>query len=104
MELIHKIKQAESDAKKVVENAQRQAADISIQTKDTIAALWEQARRQRTDAINSAVSAARKQAEEQISQMQQQAGQSRVAMIQQAKSKMNAAVQKVLEYVKNLAN
>ncbi|MFC1677479.1 hypothetical protein ACFL3G_10515 [Planctomycetota bacterium] len=100
MELIKRIKEAETQAQEIIEQAKTHAAQQVEQShKDRLSKL-EQAQQQRRLAIDTAVDNAQKQGFEQAEKLKAKAEKDREQLRKNVGSKMANATAKVMDYLK----
>jgi len=100
MELIKKIKQAETQAQQVIEQAKTAAATQAKQGRENQLKALEQARQQRKKTIEDAVAAARTQALAEAKNLKAQAEKDRRKLHDKANAKINKMAAKVNNYLK----
>lgn len=99
MELIKKIKQAESQAREVIERATVQAGEESEKSKETRRIALEEAGGARKKAIEASVSDATSQGAAEAEQLRNQAEKDRQGLGDKAKGRITAAAAKVMDYL-----
>jgi V/A-type H+-transporting ATPase subunit G/H len=100
MELIKKIKQAETQAQEIIEQARAQAAEQAEKARQGRRRSLELAEQQRKQATESAVAAAHSQGLSEIENLKTQAEKDRLELRDKAGTKMAGAVAKVMDYLK----
>ncbi len=100
MELIKKIKQAESEAQQIVEQAKKDAAESAHKAKQAEQEALEQAQRDRKKAIDSAVEEGQKQGQAEAAGLKVEGQNKREQLRDKATAQMNAAVASVMEYLR----
>ncbi len=101
MELIKQIKQSETQARKIIDQAKADAAkqgEVGRQNRQQDLAKAEQ---QRTKATEAAVTAARSQATAEVDNLKAKAENERQQLRDKANAKMPPAVAKVMEYLRS---
>lgn len=100
MELIAKIKQAETDAHQIIEKAKADAVALADKGRQERRRRQEQAELNRRRAIDAAVEKAKAEAQGEIKTLKNQAEQQRKQLRDQVQRKVPAAVTRVVEYLK----
>ena len=100
MELIKKIKQTETQAQQIVEQARADAAGRAEKMREDQHAALGQAEQERKKAVEAAVATAQSQGLGEAEQLKAQAEQDRRQLRDKANAKMPAAVAKVMDYLK----
>jgi vacuolar-type H+-ATPase subunit H len=100
MELIKQIKEAETQAQKIIEQAKAQAAKNAQQQRETHRQTLADAEQQRKKSIEAAVKKAEQQALAEIEKLNAQAEKNRKQLRDDAADKMPAAVKTVTDYLK----
>jgi len=100
MDLIKKIRQAERQAREVVEKASTEAAEMDAEFQRRRTQLREDASRQRQQAIESAVAEGEKEAGEKIKHLEAAAEKDRRKLRQKTGERRSAAVSKITDYIK----
>ena len=100
MELIKKIKEAETEAQEIIDHAKADAARAADEGRSKRLAALAEAEQQRKKTIESTVSAARSQGLAEAQKLKEQAAKQRQQLRQKTESKMSAAVTKVVSYLK----
>jgi V/A-type H+-transporting ATPase subunit G/H len=100
MELIKKIKQAEAQAQKIIEQAKAEAAGKAEEKQENRRRLLAEAEQQRKKAIEAAVAAAQSQGLAEIEKLKTQAGKKQQQLRDKAAGKMPPAVTKVMDYLR----
>ena len=100
MELIKKIKEAESQAQQIIEQSKTQASQQAEQNQQSRIEALEQAEQQRRKAIDEAVAKAQSEGFGEAEQLKEQADKGRQQLRKNAGSKMAGATQKVMKYLK----
>ena len=102
MELIRQIKQAESQAKEIVEQAHTEAARQAEQAKARRDELCAAAEVERKKAIKQAATEAETAALSEVENLKSEGHNRRQRLCEAAKGKTDAAVAKVMDYLKGL--
>jgi len=100
MELLQKIKEAETEAQQVVERAKTDAVAVAEEGRKKRQAAVAEAELQRNRAIESAVAAAQSQGLAEARNLKEQAAKHRRQLRQRVEGKMAAAAAKVMDYLK----
>ena len=100
MELIKQIKEAETQAQKIIEQAKTDAANRAEEAQKGRIQTLEQARHERKKSIEVAVAAAQSQGLAEIEKLKAQAEKNRQQLRDKAQNKMAGAVTKVMDYLK----
>lgn len=100
MELIKKIKQAEAQARQIVEQAKSQVSEQAKNAQANRLDILTQGEQERKKTIETAVSTGRSQALAEIENLKAQAEENRSQLREKTDSKMASAVQRVLEHIK----
>ncbi|MBN2138477.1 MAG: hypothetical protein JW720_11785 [Sedimentisphaerales bacterium] len=100
MELIKKIKQAEADARRIVEDAKAQAIKKADQAAKDTQARMQKAEQDRRDAIAAAVAGAADQGRKEVEAIKADADQKKARLQEDTKQKIERAIEKVVNYVK----
>lgn len=100
MELIRKIKNAEEQARQIVEQAKVDAAKEADSARTQRNRLQVEAEQARTKAIDAAVSKAQTEAQSQVKSLQSQADSQRQELREATDGRKSAAVAKVLKYLR----
>lgn len=100
MDLIKKIKQAETQAKEIINKAKEEVVKRAEEGRLTHLESLSRAESERKKAIEEAVSAAQSEAKVEIEQLKAQAETDRHQLGQAAQGKMEGAVARVLDYLK----
>lgn len=100
MELIKKIKQAETQAQEIIEQAKVQAARQAEQDRLSREQKQEDAEQERKKAIEASVSAAESDGLADVNELKAQAENTRQQMREKTSAKTTAAVAKVLDHLK----
>ena len=99
MELIKQIKETESKAKKLVEDAQRYADQAEEQVKQERADKFEEAGRQRKDAIAKSIEQGRAEGQKLAEEMMQKATQQQQQLKTSAGKRKDSAADKVIDFL-----
>ena len=99
MELIKKIKQAEEQARQIIEQAKADAARQAEENRKKRQQALAKAEQERTKATEAAVAAAQTQASAEVQNLKTQAENDRRLLRDNVKDKMAQAVGKVMDYV-----
>jgi len=100
MELIKKIKHAESEARQIIEQSGQQAAGLAEKGRTDRADALEQAEAERKRAIESAIALGQSQGQAEAEKLKAEAVASSQQLRQKAQERIPAAVAKVMEYLK----
>jgi len=100
MELIKKIKETEAQAQKIKEDAKSDSARQAEKMRQKRQQLLEDAEQERIKAIESSVAEAEKQGLEEGAKLKAQADKDRQQLREKTKSRVDAAVAKVMDYLK----
>jgi len=100
MELIKKIKQAETQAQEIVEQAKAEAARLAEKGRERRLAVLAQAEQERKKAIEAAVSKAESEGLAEIKSLKAQADKGRQVLREKAAGKMSAATGKIIDYLR----
>jgi V/A-type H+-transporting ATPase subunit G/H len=100
MELIKKIKQAETEAQEIVEQAKADAVVLADKGRQTRRQRLEESELQRKKTIDAAVEKARAQAQVEVKTLKTRAEQERRQLRDHVKGKVPAAVAKVADYLR----
>lgn len=100
MELIKKIKQAESQAQEIIDQAKAEAAKQVEQGRENRRKSLEEAERQRNKAIEASVNQAREEGQKEAEVLKLEAENHRRQLRDQTGDKTAAAVDKVVGYLK----
>lgn len=100
MELIKQIKQAEVQAREIIELAKAESAKQIEKGKEDRQAVMTQAEQQRKKATEEAVAAARSEAVAEVENLKAQAQQKRQQLRDTTAGKMAKAAQKVMDYLR----
>ena len=101
MELIKKIKQSETQAQQIIEQAKVDAAKQAELDRQNRQQALAKAEQERTKATEAAVAAARSQATAEIENLKAKAENERQQLRDKANTKMPLAVAKVMEYLRS---
>lgn len=101
MELIKKIKKAESQAQEIIEQAKADTVRRRQDLNDNQLKVLEKAEQQRKKAIKAAVDAAQAEGLAEVNQLNEEAEKSRKELHHKADSKMGGAVTKVMDYLRD---
>lgn len=102
MEIIRKIKEAETQAKEIIENARHKAVKDSEVAKKEFADAMVKAEQDRKAAIEQAVHKAQAEANEEISKLNKDADRYCSELEQKTQSKINSTAEKVINLIKGL--
>jgi vacuolar-type H+-ATPase subunit H len=100
MELVKKIRQAEEQAREIIEKAKAAAAEQAGEGGKNRRQLLAEAEQQRKKAIEDAVDAARSQGLAEAEKLKTEAGKKQQQLREKAAGKMAPAAKKVMEYLK----
>lgn len=100
MELVKKIRQAEEQARGIVEQAKAEAAKQAEDGRKNRSQLLAEAEQVRKKAIEAAVAAAQSQGIAEVEKLKTQAEKKQQQLREKAVGKMAPAVKKVMEYLK----
>ena len=100
MELIKKIKQAETQAQEVVEQANVQSAQLAEQRRKSRAESFEEEQVQRKADIEASVKAAIEEGLKEVTGLKAQAQKDRNQLREKAGAKQSGATAKVMDYLK----
>ncbi len=100
MELIKKIKQAESEAQEIINRTKSESASQAEQGRINRVDALEQAEQERKKAIDSAVAKAESEGLAEVGNLKSQAENDRQGLRDKSKSKMAGAVAKVAKYLR----
>jgi len=100
MELIKKIKQAEAQAKEIVEQARAEAVKIADESAAARSKELDEADALRRKSIESAIADAEKAGQVEVETLQNTETEKKQALIDGARQKMDAAVSKIVAAVK----
>jgi len=100
MELIKKIKQAETNAQEIIEQARSEAANRAESERRNRAEAIEKAEQKRKKATKAAVAAAQSQGLNETEDMKQQAEEQRRQLREKTADKITPAIAKVMDYLK----
>ena len=98
MELIKKIKESETKAQEIIEQAKADAAKQAEKGRESRLAATDEAAQQRKKAVDAAVAEAHSQASAEVEQLKAQAQQQRQQLRDKTGSKMATAADKVMDY------
>ncbi len=101
MELVKKIRQTEAQAQKIIEQAKAGAAEKAEDGRKNRRRLLAEAEQGRKKAIEAAVAAAQSQGLAEIEKLKTQAGEKQQQLRDKAARKMDPAVKKVMEYLRD---
>ena len=100
MELIKKIKEAESESQRIIEQAKADAAEATMKARQAEQDVLEQAKHDRNKAIESAVAAGQKQGQAEAQVLKAEGQKPREQLRTKAQTQINAAVASVMEYLR----
>jgi V/A-type H+-transporting ATPase subunit G/H len=100
MELIKKIKEAETEAQRIIEQAKKDATESAQNARQAEQQALEQAESDRKKTIESAIAAGQKQGQAEAAGLKVEGQNQREELRDKAKTKMNAAVASVMEYLR----
>ena len=100
MELIKKIKQTETQAQQIIEQAKADAAGQAEKMREKQHHILEQAERERKKTIEAAVAEAQSQGLKEVEQLKAQAEKDRRKLCDKANAKMAGAIAKVMDYLR----
>ena len=100
MELIKKIKDTEAQAQEIIDRAKADAVIASREGREKRLAALAEAEQQRKKAIESALAAAKADGLAEANKLKDQAHKDRRRLRQKAEGKIDAAVAKVMDYLK----
>lgn len=100
MELIKRIKQAEAEAQRIVEEAKVQAAKSAEEGRGSRDELQAVAERERKEALEAAIAAAESEGAAEIEKLKGQAEKEQQRLREKAEGKMAGAVEKLMEYLR----
>ena len=100
MELIKKIKQAEAQAREIIEQAKTEAARQAEKGRENRLQLLTQTEQERKKATEAAVAAAESEGLAEVKKLKVQAEKDRQQLRDNVSSKMAGAVAKVMDYLK----
>lgn len=100
MELVKKIRQAEEQARDIIEKAKADAAEQADEWRKNRRRLLAEAEQQRKKAIENAIAAARSQGLAEAEKLKTEAGGKQQQLREKAAGKMAQAAKKVMEYLK----
>ena len=100
MELIKKIKEAESQARQIIEHAKTQVTQQGEQNQQSRVEAFNSAGQQRKKAIDESIAKAQAGGLAEVEQLKEQADKDRHQLQENARSKMAGATEKVMEYLK----
>ena len=100
MELIKKIKQAEAQAREIIEQAKAEAARQAEKGRENRLQLLAQTEQERKKATEAAIAAAESKGLAEVKQLKAQAEKDRQQLRDNVSSKMAGAVAKVMDYLK----
>jgi V/A-type H+-transporting ATPase subunit G/H len=100
MEMIKKIKEAESEAQKLIEQAKADAAEATMKARQAQQQAIEQAERDRKKATDDAIAAGRSQGLAEGDTLKAECRKQHQQLFDKAKSRMDAAVSKVIDYLR----
>jgi len=99
MELIKKIKQAEAQAREIVEQAKAEAARLAEKGRENRRQTLAQTEQERKKATEAVVAAAESEGLAEVKRLKAQAEKERQQLRDNAGSKMSGAVAKVMDYI-----
>ena len=102
MELIKQIKQAEAQAKEIVEQARSATAKIAEQTREKQVQMLAAAEAERKEAIKSAVNRAEQTGAGEIESLKKQSAEQIGQVEQNAQAKLEGCAVKVLEHLREM--
>jgi vacuolar-type H+-ATPase subunit H len=100
MELVKKIRQAEEQAREIIEKAKADAAEQAEEERKNRRQLLTEAEQQRKKAIEDAVGVARSQGAAEAEKLKAKAEKKQQQLREKAAGRMIPAVKKVMEYLK----
>ncbi len=100
MELIKKIKQAETQAQQIVDKAKADAAELAEKQRQNHQQALEEIEHQRRKAIEAAVKKAQSEALAQVENLKAQAEKDHQKLHEKTDGKMASATAKVIDYLK----
>jgi vacuolar-type H+-ATPase subunit H len=100
MELIKKIKQAETQAQEITEKAKAEAAEKAQEARNARLAATAEAEKARKKAVEAAVESARAEGLAEVEGLKQQADKQRQELHDKATAKVEAAISKVMDYLR----
>jgi len=100
MDLIKKIKEAEAQAREIIEQAKAQAADLAEKDRHSRLETLEKAEHERKKTIEAAVADAEKQSLAEIECLRAKAKKTHQELGSSTNAKMAAAVEKVIDYLR----
>ncbi len=100
MELIKKIKEAETEAQRIIEQAKAESAEATLKARQAEQDVLEQAEHDRKKAIDSAIAAGQKQGQAEAQNLKAEGQKKREQIRAKAQTQINAAVSKVVEYLR----
>jgi len=102
MEIIRKIKQAETQAKEIIENAKQKAVKDSEWAKKEFADSMAKAEQNRKKAVEQALNKAQADANNEVSKLNNEAEKYCIELEQKTQSKINSSADKVIDLVRGL--
>ena len=100
MELIKKIKAAETQSQQIIEQAKSEAVSLASQGRGSKEKALAEAEQQRKKAIDAAVSAARSQGLSEVKQLKAEAQEQRKQLREKASGKITKASRRVMAYLR----
>ena len=100
MELIKKIKQAETQAQEIIENAKTQAAGQAEKDRENRQKALLEVEQQRNKATEAAIAAAQSQGRAEVENLKEQAENRRRQLHDKAGSRMATAAARVMDYLR----
>ncbi len=100
MELIKKIKQAEAEAQEIIDKAKADTINQAEQGRQKRREAMAAAEQERRKAVDSAVAKARSQGQAEVAKLKADSQGQKQQLQDQTKTKMAAAVEKVVAYLK----
>lgn len=100
MELIKKIKESETKAQEIIDQANAEAVKQAEKGRENRLAATNEAAQQRKQAIEAAVAKAQSQASAEVEQLKAQAQQQRQQLRDKTGSRMATAAAKVMDYLR----
>ncbi|MCK4751968.1 MAG: hypothetical protein KAS75_00880 [Planctomycetes bacterium] len=101
MELIKKIKQAETQAEEIINRTKSEVASQTEQGRINRAAAFKQAEQERKKAIDAAISKAESEGVAEVEKLQSQASKDRQELCDKSKAKTADAVAKVVNHLRD---
>ena len=102
MELIKQIKDAEANAKQIVEQAKTEAVRIAEEARKGQDAKQKDAQDQRRDAVAASIVQAEQSGQSQVEELKQQGTQHVTQLKSQVGGKMDGCVDKVIQHLNNI--